>query len=68
MGAVGTGAIAGTGPEVVTSDEATLDGGCGCRVPGDRDSNGRAAAALALLGLLGAALGRRRPGRLPKWL
>jgi MYXO-CTERM domain-containing protein len=64
----GTAGMAGTEPPVVSNDEATLDGGCGCRVPGDRSSNGRSAAALALLGLLGAALGRRRAGQLPKWL
>ena len=70
-GTAGAGAVAGSGTagagQVITP-EAALESGCGCRVLGDRGSNGRNAAALALLGILTAALGRRRRINLPQWL
>ena len=67
MAVAGSTGTAGSAPQVVSNDEAQLDGGCGCRVPGDQTSKGRTAAAFALVGLLGAALARRRKG-LPTWL
>jgi MYXO-CTERM domain-containing protein len=53
--------------QVITPD-SELEGGCGCRVLGDRGSSGRTTGALALLGILAAALGRRRRVILPRWL
>jgi MYXO-CTERM domain-containing protein len=64
----GAGAVAGMagGNQVVTQD-AELESGCGCRVPGDRGA-GRTAGALALLGIVAAVLGRRRRINLPDWV
>ncbi len=67
MTVAGTGGTAGAAPEVVSNDEAELDGGCGCRVAGDRRSNGSTGSLVALVGLVGAALSRRRRG-LATWI
>lgn len=60
----GSGPTAGSGgttaPPSPISDDSELKGGCGCRVPGERTSDGHGRAALALLGFLGAVLARRR--------
>jgi MYXO-CTERM domain-containing protein len=62
------GAVAMAGRGQVITPEAELESGCGCRVLGDRGSSGRTTGALALLGILAAALGRRRRINLPRWL
>jgi MYXO-CTERM domain-containing protein len=66
-GASGAGPAAGAGPTAGSSNKVVpeqngdeLDGGCGCRVAGERPTN-HSAGALALLGLtLAGALRRRR--------
>jgi MYXO-CTERM domain-containing protein len=55
----GAGGNAGTANKVLTQ-EGELDGGCGCRVPGEPGSNGEKGA-FALLAVAVAALLRRRP-------
>jgi MYXO-CTERM domain-containing protein len=59
-GIAGSSGAAGAPVDVVTPD-SELDSGCGCRVPGERSSNG-SAGLLALLGVAGGVLGRRRRG------
>jgi MYXO-CTERM domain-containing protein len=54
----GSGGSAGGPVDVVTPD-SELESGCGCRVPGESRSNG-STSVLALLGVAGAALARRR--------